>query len=244
MDRKLTGLLLAGVTAMSLFAGCGSEKKAAPAAQEKAPAAAQAKGPLTLEYTYNRKDGKATNQMAAWIEDGNGKVVRTLFATKYVATKGYKKQNQALPQWVKKSGVAQLDKAKVDAFTQATPQSGQVKVAWDGKDDSGKDAPDGTYTGAGSHPVPGQRCRLHRHLPERREGTDCRNERKTYQRTGPGRQQGHGHQRKGRVSAVESQCRILEPGAVVFAAAPVFICNRGDFQWVKIGKAPCFAHWS
>ena len=108
MDRKLTGLLLAGVTAMSLFAGCGSEKKAAPAAQEKAPAAAQAKGPLTLEYTYNRKDGKATNQMAAWIEDGNGKVVRTLFATKYVATKGYKKQNQALPQWVKKSGVAQL----------------------------------------------------------------------------------------------------------------------------------------
>lgn len=84
--------------------------------------------------------------MAAWIEDGNGKVVRTLFATKYVATKGYKKQNQALPQWVKKSGVAQLDKAKVDAFTQATPQSGQVKVAWDGKDDSGKDAPDGTYT--------------------------------------------------------------------------------------------------
>lgn len=145
MDRQLTGLLLAGVTAMSLFAGCGSEKKAAPAAQEKVPAAAQAKGPLTLEYTYNRKDGKATNQMAAWIEDGNGKVVRTLFATKYVATKGYKKQNQALPQWVKKSGVAQLDKAKVDAFTQATPQSGQVKVAWDGKDDSGKDAPDGTY---------------------------------------------------------------------------------------------------
>ena len=34
MDRKLTGLLLAGVTAMSLFAGCGSEKKAAATAQE------------------------------------------------------------------------------------------------------------------------------------------------------------------------------------------------------------------
>ena len=145
MDRKLTGLLLAGVTAMSLFAGCGSEKKAAPAAQEKAPAAAQAKGPLTLEYTYNRKDGKAANQMAAWIEDKDGKVIRTLFATRFVAKGGYKKRDQALPVWVKKSGLAQLDEKKVDALTLATPQSGQVKMAWDGKDDSGKDAPDGTY---------------------------------------------------------------------------------------------------
>ena len=145
LDRRLTGLLLAGVTALGLFTGCGSEKKTAPAAQEKAPAAAQAKGPLTLEYTYSRKDGKAANQMAAWIKDKDGKVVRTLFATKFVAKGGFKKRDQALPVWVKKSGVAQLDAKKVDAFTQATPQSGQVKVAWDGKDDSGKTAPDGTY---------------------------------------------------------------------------------------------------
>lgn len=145
MNRRWIGLLLAGVTALGLFTGCGSEKKGAPAAQEKAPAAAQAKGPLTLEYTYNKKEGMASNQMAAWIEDKDGKVVRTLFATKFTAQGGYKKREQALPVWVKKSGLAQLDKAKVDALTKATPQSGKVTASWDGKDDSGKTAPDGTY---------------------------------------------------------------------------------------------------
>lgn len=145
MKRKWMGLMLAGVTALGLFTGCGSEKKAAPAAQEKAPAQTEAKGPLTLEYTFNKKEGKGTSQMAAWIEDKDGKLVRTLFATRYTTQKGYKKQAQALPVWVKKSGVAQLDKAKVDALTKATPQSGKVTAAWDGKDDSGKTAPDGTY---------------------------------------------------------------------------------------------------
>ena len=81
--------------------------------------------------------------MAAWIEDKDGKLVRTLFATRYTTQKGYKKQ--ALPQWVKKSGMAQLDKAKVDALTKATPAAGQVTAGWDGKDDNGKSVPDGTY---------------------------------------------------------------------------------------------------
>lgn len=46
---------------------------------------------------------------------------------------------------MKKSGVAQLDKAKVDALTKATPAAGQVTAGWDGKDDNGKSVPDGTY---------------------------------------------------------------------------------------------------
>lgn len=141
MKRNLMGLFLSGLVAVGLLTGCGSEKKApAPAA----PAQTEAKGPLTLEYTFNKKEGKGTNQMAAWIEDKDGKLVRTLFATRYTTQKGYKKQ-ALLPQWVKKSGLAQLDKAKVDAFTKATPAAGQVTAGWDGKDDNGKSVPDGTY---------------------------------------------------------------------------------------------------
>ena len=79
------------------------------------------KGLVTLEYIFNKKEGKGTSQMAAWIEDKDGKLVRTLFATRYTTQKGYKKQ--ALPQWVKKSGMAQLDKAKVDALTKSHPRS-------------------------------------------------------------------------------------------------------------------------
>lgn len=140
MKRNLMGLFLSGLVAVGLVTGCGNEKKpAAPAA----PAQTEAKGPLTLEYTFNKKEGKGTSQMAAWIEDKDGKLVRTLFATRYTTQKGYKKQ--ALPQWVKKSGLAQLDKAKVDAFTKATPAAGQVTAGWDGKDDNGKSVPDGTY---------------------------------------------------------------------------------------------------
>ena len=142
MKRNLMGLFLSGLVAAGLLTGCGNEKKpAAPAA--KAPAQTEAKGPLTLEYTFNKKEGKGTNQMAAWIEDKDGKLVRTLFATRYTTQKGYTKQ--ALPQWVKKSGLAQLDKAKVDALTKATPAAGQVTAGWDGKDDNGKSVPDGTY---------------------------------------------------------------------------------------------------
>ena len=140
MNRNLMGLFLSGLVAAGLVTGCGNEKKpAAPAV----PAQTEAKGPLTLEYTFNKKEGKGTNQMAAWIEDKDGKLVRTLFATRYTTQKGYKKQ--ALPQGVKKSGMAQLDKAKVDDLTKATPAAGQVTAGWDGKDDNGKSVPDGTY---------------------------------------------------------------------------------------------------
>lgn len=85
MNRNLMGLFLSGLVAVGLVTGCGNEKKpAAPAA----PVQTEAKGPLTLEYTFNKKEGKGTSQMAAWIEDKDGKLVRTLFATRYTTQKG------------------------------------------------------------------------------------------------------------------------------------------------------------
>ena len=87
MKRNLMGLFLSGLVAAGLLTGCGSEKKA-PAPAAKAPVQTEAKGPLTLEYTFNKKEGKGTSQMAAWIEDKDGKLVRTLFATRYTTQKG------------------------------------------------------------------------------------------------------------------------------------------------------------
>ena len=57
MDRKLTGLLLAGVTAMSLFAGCGKQN-AAPSATEtiettEAPAPQYASSLELLDAVWN-----------------------------------------------------------------------------------------------------------------------------------------------------------------------------------------------
>lgn len=147
MDKRLTSVFLAGIAALGILAGGYGETKqaAAPAAKTETKQTAAAKGPLTLEYTYKKPEGMASNQMAAWIEDGNGKLIRTLFATKFTAAGGYKKRTQSLPVWVKKSGLAQLDSKKVDAFTQATPAAGKLTFTWDGKDDSGKEVPDGTY---------------------------------------------------------------------------------------------------
>jgi hypothetical protein len=148
-------LVVAGFLALGLISGCGSEKQAAqaeagatqrPAAtQETAQGTAQEPGTLTLAYTYQPKSGAWANQLAAWIEDENGTVVRTLMATRFTAQGGYKKRSMSLPVWVKRSGLAQMDSNQVDALTSATPQAGKQTLVWDGKDDKGQPVPDGTY---------------------------------------------------------------------------------------------------
>ena len=145
----LTGFLAAGL----LLNGCSGSKTAATQtkteATPKAEAAVEDKalqpGNLGLVYTYNPKSGAWANQLAAWIEEGNGHVVRTLMATRFTAQGGYKIRSMSLPVWVKRSGLAQMEKARVDGLTAATPRAGAQKLVWDGKDDKGQAVPDGNY---------------------------------------------------------------------------------------------------
>ncbi|AKG37524.1 hypothetical protein VK70_00565 [Paenibacillus durus ATCC 35681] len=100
---------------------------------------------LEISFPFVRQDGIATNQFAVWVEDGRGRFVQTLYATRFIATGGYKLRPEAIPTWVKHSGLSKASPEAVDAVSGATLSSGPLKFAWDCKDRDGNPVPDGTY---------------------------------------------------------------------------------------------------
>ena len=100
-------------------------------------------GKMTISLDYQAQDGYASNQFAVWVENSDGAVVKTLYATRFTAKGGYEKRPDAIPLWVARSGVA--DMKDVDAITSATPKSGKLEYSWDLTDAAGTRVPDGTY---------------------------------------------------------------------------------------------------
>jgi len=98
-----------------------------------------------LSFVYTRTIGSASNQFAVWVEDSQGKYIKTLYATKYTVTGGWKRRETSIPVWVKKSGLANLTSASLDAITGATPKSGTLTYSWDGTDAGGAVVPAGDY---------------------------------------------------------------------------------------------------
>lgn len=99
---------------------------------------------LTISFDFKR-GGVASSQYAVLIEDAQGKLVRTLYATSFTARGGYAYREDAIPMWVRKSNLSQLATQQVDAFTGATPQNKKLTYQWNGTDDNGKQLPAGTY---------------------------------------------------------------------------------------------------
>jgi hypothetical protein len=100
---------------------------------------------IDISFTFNRRTDFASNQFAVWIEDSQGKMVRTLFATRYTATGGWEKRPLSIPLWVRQSGLSTLSKEEIDAFTGATPRAGALTYRWDGLDTNGRRMAAGEY---------------------------------------------------------------------------------------------------
>ncbi|BCG57361.1 DUF2271 domain-containing protein [Paenibacillus sp. URB8-2] len=124
----------------SLAAPTGS-----PSAAGVQAAAGGASRKLEISFPFVRQDGIATNQFAVWVEDGKGRFVATLYATRFIATGGYKLRPEAIPTWVKHSGLAKASSEEADAVSGATLSSGPLKFTWDGKDRYGHPVPAGNY---------------------------------------------------------------------------------------------------
>lgn len=88
----------------------------------------------------------ASSQYAIWVEDAAGKPVRTLFVTRFTATRGFSERPDAVPTWVARANPAQMTPDQVDAVSGATPSNGRLHYIRDGKDDQGKTVSAGTYT--------------------------------------------------------------------------------------------------
>ncbi|WP_461255251.1 DUF2271 domain-containing protein [Treponema sp. R80B11-R83G3] len=111
------------------------------AAAQQAPSAAA----VELTFTFTRQSGAASNQFAAWIEDTEGKYIKTLYVTKWTANGGYSKRPATIPMWVKKADPSKLTKAQIDAVSGATPQTGMLTCTWDGTDSKGTALLSGNY---------------------------------------------------------------------------------------------------
>lgn len=75
----------------------------------------------------------------------NGSLVRTLFVTKFTATKGWEIRQETLPTWKKKANISVLKKEEVDGITGATPKAQRLIFIWEEKSGDNTFLPSGEY---------------------------------------------------------------------------------------------------
>ena len=106
---------------------------------------------VELSFNYQKQSGAGSNQWAVWIENSEGKVVRTLTVTSFTSKgrggrRGYTFRPTCVPTWVKNAKAEEMTDEQIDAVTGATPaQSGVQTFTWDFKDADGKAVPAGNY---------------------------------------------------------------------------------------------------
>lgn len=90
-----------------------------------------AAGQLVVSFLYMPpSEVEPTYHTAMWLEDKNGRLLKTLFVSDELSHNEYK-QGTACPDWVKQSGWAKADKALVDAVSGPTPNVGSSTMAFD-----------------------------------------------------------------------------------------------------------------
>lgn len=101
---------------------------------------------VSIDFEYMRMSGKASNQLALWVEDENGKIVKTILVTDFTAgRRGYENREDALNHWVDAAEPGNMSDEEIDAISSATPQAGKQHYSWDLTDENGQRVPDGRY---------------------------------------------------------------------------------------------------
>jgi len=102
-------------------------------------------GEVIVSFDFVRQSGSASNQHAVWIEDLNGNIIRTLFASQWTANGGYRTRPDSIVTWAERSDLANMTSSEVDAVSGATPQTGSLSYAWDLTDKNGNTVAPGDY---------------------------------------------------------------------------------------------------
>ena len=126
-------------------AGAAETPAPVPGGGGETAAPAALSGELVVTFDYARQSGSASNQHAVWIEDLDGNVVRTLYASRWTASGGYRTRPDSIALWAQRAGLANMASAEVDALSGATPGSGPLTYAWDLTDADGNTVPPGDY---------------------------------------------------------------------------------------------------
>lgn len=100
-----------------------------------------------VSFDFSRMSTPASNQVAVWVEDDSGKVIRTIYVSDFAGTRrGYLKRKDAVSHWVKEADPDTLSDDEMDAISGATLQDGTQSIVWDLTDDKGNTVSAGTYT--------------------------------------------------------------------------------------------------
>jgi len=105
----------------------------------------EASGTVSITYVLHSIQTRGSNQIAVWIEDGDGNYVKSLFATSFGADGGFKKRPDTLSEWVRISDWENASSAEVDAVSGATQTAGTKTIVWDLTDRAGMPVTTGTY---------------------------------------------------------------------------------------------------
>ena len=90
-----------------------------------------ATGEVIISFEFVRQSGAASNQHAVWIEDMEGNIVKTLYASRWTATGGFARRPDSLIVWAERADLANMPSNEVDAVAGATPTTGLQSYTWD-----------------------------------------------------------------------------------------------------------------
>ena len=105
----------------------------------------QATGEVVISFEFVRQSGAASNQYAVWIEDMDGNLIKSLYASSWTADGGYKTRPDSIALWVERASLANMSSIEVDAISGATPRTGSQSHIWDLTDLSGNTVLQGDY---------------------------------------------------------------------------------------------------
>lgn len=144
--KKKTGAVIIGGMTLLLAAGCEAHRADETVSANTANAVSDdTPGFVTISFPYVKQPGDSSNQFAVWVEDEMGRYVKTVFVTDFTALGGYESREDAVPQWVDKSGIREGTSENIDAVSGATPQTGTKRYEWECVDDIGNPVAEGEY---------------------------------------------------------------------------------------------------
>lgn len=101
---------------------------------------------LEITFDYNRASTIASNQMALWVENTNGELVKTLYVSDFTAKgRGYRRRADSLNHWVSAANPESLSGREIDVVSGATLRTGIQNFLWDLTDSNGNKVQAGKY---------------------------------------------------------------------------------------------------
>lgn len=101
---------------------------------------------LKVEFLFKRGETISSNQIALWIEDKQGNVVKTIGITRFAAEGGFSRRRDILKNWVTRAKANEMSRSQFELISSPTPSNGQNQKYWNGVNDAGNIVLDGEYT--------------------------------------------------------------------------------------------------